>query len=199
MSGAISIPFAFGAFFSNGHQKRNFAGLAFVALWVFAIGVARKNYQILEVQKPKKDRAMLTEMIDLIRYDSSQSPVINVCGGNSKQFDPIGALIKFSNDIQTEDHLKWFCDEFENNGYKHPFENFEPFTEDLLQGQWLTALREARLAQQEIKTEQEALQFLATEWRGKKIWPDKTLNAAERTQQNMFKKAALHQGMADTK
>ena len=53
MSGAISIPFAFIAVLSQGHQKRDFALLAFCALWVFAIRLAWKNYQMLEKEKPK--------------------------------------------------------------------------------------------------------------------------------------------------
>jgi hypothetical protein len=31
--------------------------------------------------------------------------------------NPIGELVKFSNEIQTEDELKWFCGEFEKHGY----------------------------------------------------------------------------------
>lgn len=47
MSSTTSIPLAFFALFSNGnHQKWWFALLAIVALWVFAIRVVLKNYQL---------------------------------------------------------------------------------------------------------------------------------------------------------
>lgn len=55
MSGAISIPFAFAALFSEGHPRRYFALLAFVALWVFVIRVVWKNYQMLEANKRELD------------------------------------------------------------------------------------------------------------------------------------------------
>jgi hypothetical protein len=51
MSGGLSIPFAFAALFSQGHQKSVFALLAFFALLVFAVRVTWNNYKMLETQK----------------------------------------------------------------------------------------------------------------------------------------------------
>ena len=52
MSGAISIPFAFLAlFWGEEKQKLVFAILAFFSLWVFAIRIARRNYQLLDKLK----------------------------------------------------------------------------------------------------------------------------------------------------
>ena len=51
MSGGLSIPFAFAALFSQGHQKSVFALLAFVALLLFAVRVVWKNYTMLEMQR----------------------------------------------------------------------------------------------------------------------------------------------------
>ena len=51
MSGAVSIPLAFAALFTDAHPKRYFAILAFIALWIFAIRTAWKNYQLIEANK----------------------------------------------------------------------------------------------------------------------------------------------------
>jgi len=51
MSGAISIPLAFVALFTEAHPKRYFAMLAFAALWVIVIRTAWKNYQLMEANK----------------------------------------------------------------------------------------------------------------------------------------------------
>jgi hypothetical protein len=49
MSGAVSIPIAFFAlFWGEERQKTFFAILAFIALWVFALRIAWRNYQLLD-------------------------------------------------------------------------------------------------------------------------------------------------------
>lgn len=66
MSGAVSIPFAFIALLSHGHEKRYFALLAFCALWVLAIRTAWKNYQIAnpkEKGKPLEIEALPPKML----------------------------------------------------------------------------------------------------------------------------------------
>ena len=67
MSGAVSIPFAFFAITFGGNAGFWFAVLAYVSLWVLVIGLARKNYQILFVQKPAQRRVLYTKMVDFIR------------------------------------------------------------------------------------------------------------------------------------
>ena len=170
MSGTISIPFAFVALFTEGHPRKYFTFLAFGALLYFAIRVAWKNYQVLVIQKPERNRALLAKMVDDIR---SQKPVrngdpINDYCRRLQPVDPTGALIKFSNEIQTEDDLELFCREFVKLGYLSPFKNFEPQLGNELE--WLPVLREARLSQHEIKNEGQLLQFLAFKWTGKEKW-----------------------------
>jgi hypothetical protein len=55
MSGAVSIPFAFLAIVLGGKTGFWFAVLAFVALWVFAIRTAWRNYQLTECDPALSD------------------------------------------------------------------------------------------------------------------------------------------------
>ncbi|MDD5164913.1 MAG: hypothetical protein PHG25_00015 [Candidatus Pacebacteria bacterium] len=170
MSGAISIPFGFIALFAEGNPRTYFAALAFIALWVFAIGVVRKNYKILVIQKPERTRALLTKMVDSIRSEKPirTGSVANDYWRSMQPADPIGALIKFSDEIQSEDDLKWLCGEFIKLGYVSPFKPFEPqLGKDVA---WLPILKEARLNQHEIKDQGRLLQFLALTWTGKEMW-----------------------------
>lgn len=52
MSGGLSVPLAFVALVVGGSAKTWFAIGAFIALWVFALGMAKKNYQLLSQRKP---------------------------------------------------------------------------------------------------------------------------------------------------
>jgi len=54
MSGAVSIPLAFFALWFGGSGKVWFGVLAFFGLWVFAIGAAIKNYQLIEQSKSER-------------------------------------------------------------------------------------------------------------------------------------------------
>lgn len=165
MSGGLSIPFAFAALFTEGHPKRYFAALAFVALWVFAIRLAWKNYQIMVIEKQKKERAMLTAMIDLIKNDRHQNTLPPI-----PKFQSIGVLIKFAHEIETEELLKYYCQKFENLGYGDPLKNFRPILEEELKNEWLPVLIEARHKQHDVKAEYQFLDFLATQWSGKEKW-----------------------------
>jgi hypothetical protein len=170
MSGAISIPFTFMALLTNGHPKKYFALLAFVALWVIVVRTTWKNYQILSIQRPEKNRALLATMVDHIKSQKhvSSGDMMKDYWKSLQPVDSIGAVIKFSDEIQTEDELKWFCDEFAKLEYAHPLKNFQPVLEDGFQ--WLPVLREAKLKQREIRTEIQFLQFLAINWSGKEKW-----------------------------
>lgn len=139
MSGGFSIPFAFAALFTEGHPKRYFAFLAFIALWVFAIRLAWKNYQIMVIEKPKKERAMLIAMIDLIKNDRHQNTLPPI-----PKFQSIGVLIKFAHEIETEELLKNYCQEFEKLGYGDPLKNFRPILEEELKNKWLPVWRNAK-------------------------------------------------------
>jgi len=84
--------------------------------------------------------------------------------------NPLGELIRRSNEIESETNLNWFCDEFERLDYAPPLKNFKSVLGDNFH--WLPVLREARHKPREIKTQAEFLDFLATEWSQKEIWKD---------------------------
>jgi uncharacterized membrane protein HdeD (DUF308 family) len=53
MSGALSIPFALAALFTQGHSKTYFAILAFVALLVASGGLVKRIVDLKEKLRPK--------------------------------------------------------------------------------------------------------------------------------------------------
>ena len=178
MSGALSIPFALAALLAHGLEKTIFAVLAYCALWVFAFRVAWKNYEILAVRNPAEKAALLTKMVDLIKSSkehdqTTRSPASFTTYDYARAIQPdesIGALIRFADEIPTEEDREWLCHELEKLGYKPPLKNFRPVLEDELKGQWLPVLREARLRPDEIKKETQFLAFLCTTWSAKEKW-----------------------------
>lgn len=134
--------------------------------------IARRNFpeRFEPFQPDDQTRKRFTAMVDYIK---SQKPVNS---GNRAQdyykscqpVQTIGALIKFSNEIKTEDELKWLCDTFAQPEYVHPLKNFKRVLEN--EFQWLPVLQEARHKPQEIKTEVQFLDFLASSWSGKEKW-----------------------------
>ena len=121
-------------------------------------------------QPDDQSHKRFTAMVD---YILSQKPASS--GDINKDFykscqpvETIGALIKFSHEIQTEDELRWHCNKFGKLGYRHPFLNFQPVLGDGFQ--WLPVLREARHKPQDIKTEVQLLDFLAVNWSGREKW-----------------------------
>jgi hypothetical protein len=63
MSGAISIPFAFLALFVGGSATTYFWVLAFAALWVVVIGIARKNHELKNLLENKPESNLEIEAI----------------------------------------------------------------------------------------------------------------------------------------
>ena len=96
----------------------------------------------------------LTEIIDLIRSETDFE----------KRYDSIGALIKHANDLNTEDEVKWYCEQLVKHGYKHPFEWLEAQAGDAFNGKWLLFLREARLNPIPIRLEIVAWGFATKEY-----------------------------------
>jgi hypothetical protein len=152
--------------------------------------IARRAFpERFESESPETDkpfqpddqaRKRFTAMVDYIK-SQKESKSANLISAYYKVIQPatIGALVTFSPDIQTEDELKWHCDEFEKHGYGQPFERFKPTSDEVLQGQWLSVLKEARHKQRDVKTEGQLLEFLAMDWSGKDKW-----SAAMRTKKS---------------
>lgn len=111
-----------------------------------------------------------TAMVDYIK---SQKPpgthnAISDYWKSCQPVEAVSALIKFSNEIQTEDELKWYCGEFEKHGYAHPLKLNQSVLGDGFQ--WLPVLKEARHRPQEIKSEVQFIDFLGVSWSGKEKW-----------------------------
>jgi hypothetical protein len=102
--------------------------------------------EIQEFQPDDQSRKNFTAMVDLIKSDK---PTAGYYGQTKTQ--PIGALIKFANDIRSEAELEWFCDEFEKNNHGRPSEWLELHAGAFFKGRLLPVLIEARHSPQEIK------------------------------------------------
>jgi hypothetical protein len=170
MSGAISIPLAFVALLTNWHPKLYFAVLAFVGLFYTTIRLAWKNYQLLAIEKPARNRALLIKITDDIRgrREARTGDFVKDYCRDMQPPNPIGALVKFSDEIQTEADLQWLCAELVKSRYESPFERFESVLGN--SQMWLPILREARSNLTKITDEAQFLQFLALNWTGKEKW-----------------------------
>jgi hypothetical protein len=73
MSGAISIPLGAIALFTHGSPRLCFVILAFVGLWGVVIGIARKNYLLLERLKPKFQIACNKNILGCSLYTVGQT------------------------------------------------------------------------------------------------------------------------------
>jgi hypothetical protein len=177
MSGVVSIPLALLGFIFGGTPGHWFVLLAFVGLWCFAARVWWKNYQIIIIQKPERDRELFTKIVDFIKSsqerDQAQERPSYTTYDYSRMMKPaesIGALIKFIDQVQNERDLEWLCCKLEESGYQPPLKTFKQILDSEINQQWLPVLTEARVAPQEIKTEANFLTFLALNWTGKEKW-----------------------------
>jgi hypothetical protein len=85
MSGAASIPFAFASLFLQGSEKKLFAILAYVSLWVFSIGVVIKNRSIAE-SKNKTQKDALRIAVSKLR---TKLEAMNIKKVNKNSYDGI--------------------------------------------------------------------------------------------------------------
>jgi len=85
MSGAASIPFAFASLFLQGSEKKLFAILAYVSLWVFSIGVVIKNRSIAE-SKNKAQKDALRIAVSKLR---TKLEAMNIKKVNKNSYDGI--------------------------------------------------------------------------------------------------------------
>ena len=105
----------------------------------------------LVLRSKGQNRKLLIQIVDLIR---------------SETYEPIGAMVKFSDQIGTERQTKWLCDELVKHKYEHPFSQLDHYSQNALQGKWLKFLQEARLRKNEVKSFINAYDFACTKWSG---------------------------------
>lgn len=131
-----------------------------------------------EIHNPLAKRALLTKMVDFAKSSkpheepSAHRPSFTTYDYAHllKGRESIGAVIKFADDIETEEDLEWLCKKFEELGYKAPLAAFKQILDREAKVEWLEILKEARLSPQEIMTETQFLSFLAVNWTGKEKW-----------------------------
>lgn len=104
----------------------------------------------------KARRATLSKIRDLI-FSTKDKP-------ESEKFEPIGALVKYSDEFETEGDVEWVAIELEKHGFGNPFQELEASSQHALRGHWLQFLREARLGTDEIRSVHAALIFAENKW-----------------------------------
>ena len=100
-------------------------------------------------------RATLYKVRDLLQESKNDS---------TKKYEPIGALIRFSDELRSEDDVIWVCKQLELGGHQHPFGLLELTSNNALDGLWLSFLQEARAASLDIKRFSSAVSFAAKNW-----------------------------------
>jgi hypothetical protein len=111
MSGAISIPLGALALFTHGSPRLWFGVLAFVGLWGVVIGIARKNYLLLEQRKPKFKIACSSDISACSVYTAGQTHRffrLQVRGeGTNEILGCVGHLTAISKGSLIFDHESW--------------------------------------------------------------------------------------------
>src|SRR5207248_6015048 len=88
----------------------------------------------------------------------------------SGKYDSIGALIKFSEELQTEEDVVWVCGQLKVGGHDHPFGLLELTSNNAMSGRWLNFLQEARASSVDIKRFSSAVSFAAKQWSQKDVY-----------------------------
>jgi hypothetical protein len=145
-----------------GHPVYPWLAWFFVALFLFSAAFSAWRDERHKNESKAKEK-LFTQMVDLIKGDAAAGWPYR-----GTRFDSIGVLIQFSNEIQTEDELTWYCNKFSEHGYNQPFYDFETWAAELFQGKWLPVLREARHQQNEITNRSSFVSFLTHNWSRKK-------------------------------
>jgi hypothetical protein len=120
------------------------------------VGSSVKFSESSEILKAR--RSTLSKIRDQV-FSTKDKP-------ESEKFDPIGALVKYSDELETETDVKWICSELEKHGFGNPFQQLEASSQHALQGEWLQFLQEARVGTEEIRSAHDALVFAETKWSG---------------------------------
>lgn len=111
--------------------------------------------------KAKRLRSIVVEIRDLVistKQNEATGP-----------YDVLGGLIKFSEDFDTEDDVKFVSGELEHE-FGNPFKTLEAESNNALQGAWLKFLRDARVSGSNIRTIYHAFGWAATKWRHAERW-----------------------------
>lgn len=106
-------------------------------------------------------RATLYKIRDLIQ-DSA--------GKTNGHYDSFGALLKYSDELGTEEDVIWICDALRAGGHQHPFEMLDKIAPTAFDGQKLTFLQEARAANIDIKRIVSALSFATKRWSRRELY-----------------------------
>lgn len=101
-------------------------------------------------------RATLYKIRDLIA-DTKTSSL-------DDKYDSFGALLRYSEELRTEEDVVWVCSQLREKGHDHPFGLLELTSKNALAGHWLNFLQEARASSLTIKRIPPVFQFAAKQW-----------------------------------
>ncbi len=104
----------------------------------------------------KNRRATLYKIRDLIQTTTTkQLP---------ERFDSLGALVKYSDELNTERDVNWICDALKLGGHEHPFQILDKVSNKAFLGRRLQFLQEARGSKLDIKRASSAISFALKTW-----------------------------------
>ena len=104
----------------------------------------------------KNRRGTLYKIRDLIQTTATQQL--------PERFDSLGALVKYSDELNTEGDVNWICDALKLGGHEHPFEILDQVSNNAFLGQRLQFLQEARGSKLDIKRVSSAISFALKTW-----------------------------------
>ena len=87
-----------------------------------------------------------------------------------KKFDSFGALLRFSDELRTEEDVNWVCSELSQGGHAHPFGLLELTSNHACKGLRLSLLQEARASSINIIQVRYVFHFAANQWSHKDMY-----------------------------
>jgi hypothetical protein len=168
MSGWLSVPFAILAL-SGLPGRPLYAVLAYVALLAMVFSQRATITRLEDLISTRagseeerreahsaKLRATLYKIRDLIQ-ETKHEPTTD-------KHDSLGALIKFADELESEEDVVWICDQLKARGHEHPFGLLELTSNSALAGYWLSFLQEARASSLAVRTVISAFSFAGKQW-----------------------------------
>jgi hypothetical protein len=112
-------------------------------------------------EKDRRHRDLLIKVRDFIKQTETSSV--------RERYDLFGAVIKYSDEIDSEEHLRAILSNLEHE-FGNPFNVLEANSNNGLSGDWLSFLRDARIASYDIQNLNAAFGWAATRWKNSEHW-----------------------------
>jgi hypothetical protein len=119
--------------------------------------------QVTQQEQGRKRRATIIKIRDLAKSINESL--------NPDDYDLLGAVIKYSDEIASEDELKLIVGELQHE-FGNPFELLEKESNNALNGEWLPFIEDARISLSDIHNLRQAFGWAATKWRHADRWKE---------------------------